>query len=78
MAQKLQGLKERLSAEAKLFASLNYKSVLARGFVIVRDMSSTPIRLASAIGAGQSLKIEFADDTLEVIAQKKITQGELF
>ncbi len=78
VTQKLQGLKERLSAEAKLFASLNYKSVLARGFVIVRDMSGTPIRLASAISAGQSLKIEFADDTLEVIAQKKTTQGELF
>ena len=78
ISRSLQGFRDRLSAEAKLFASLNYTSVLARGFAVVRDANGKPIRLASAVNAGQNLKIEFADDTLHVTARKKSTQGELF
>ena len=78
ISRSLQGFKDRLSAEAKLFSSLNYTSVLARGFAVVRDANDKPIRLASAVNAGQNLKIEFADDTLDVTARGKTTQGELF
>ena len=78
MALRLQGLRDRLLSEAKLFAALNYTAVLARGFALVRDGNDRPVKLAAAVKSGQSLKIQFADDTLAVIAAKKTTQGELF
>jgi exodeoxyribonuclease VII large subunit len=78
MVLKLQGLKDRLSTEAKLFAALNYKSVLERGFALVLDAKDRPVKLAASVGSGQSLKIQFADDTLAVVATKKTSQGELF
>jgi exodeoxyribonuclease VII large subunit len=52
---------ERLAAFAKLFASLNYRQVLARGFVIVRGAKGKPIRSISAIAPGEALSLEFAD-----------------
>jgi exodeoxyribonuclease VII large subunit len=78
MAQRLVTLRDRLSAEAKLFAALNYTSVLARGFALVRDANDHPVKLAASVRNGQSLKIQFADDTLGVVAARKTTQGELF
>ena len=78
MALRLQGLRDRLLSEAKLFAALNYTAVLARGFALVRDANDRPVKLAAAVKSGQGLKIQFADDTLAVIAAKKTTQGELF
>jgi exodeoxyribonuclease VII large subunit len=74
----LQTFKDRLSSEAKLFAALNYTSVLARGFAIVLDSNGQPIKLAAAVSPGQALKIQFADDKLDVTARKKTSQGELF
>ncbi len=78
IARTLQGFKDRLSTEAKLFAALNYTAVLARGFAIVLDARDQPVKLAAAITPGQTLKIQFADDKLEVTARKKTPQGELF
>jgi exodeoxyribonuclease VII large subunit len=74
----LQTFKDRLSAEAKLFVALNYTSVLARGFAIVLDSNDQPIKFAASVSPGQALKIQFADDKLDVTARKKTTQGELF
>ena len=51
----------RLDAAAKLFDSLNYKSVLQRGFALVRDADGLPVRSADAVLDGQSLVLEFAD-----------------
>lgn len=78
IAVRLQGLKDRLSAEAKLFAALNYTSVLARGFAVVRDLKGQPVKNAASVSPGQSLKIQFSDDTLTVTAAGKTAQGELF
>ncbi len=75
---RLQSFKDRLSSEAKLFAALNYTSVLARGFAVVLDAKGQPVKLASSVTPGQNLKIRFADDTLDVTARRKTTQGELF
>ena len=74
----LQSFKDRLASEAKLFAALNYTSVLARGFAIVLDLNDQPIKLAASVSPGQALKIQFADDKLNVTARKKTSQGELF
>ncbi|MGO4573411.1 exodeoxyribonuclease VII large subunit [Microvirga sp. 2TAF3] len=52
---------ERLQAVAHLFDSLNYKSVLARGFALVRDADGHPLRSAQAVAEGQALMLEFAD-----------------
>ena len=78
IARVLQGFRDRLSAEAKLFAALNYTSVLARGFAIVLDANNQPVKLAASVSPGQALKIQFADDKLDVTAGKKTSQGELF
>ena len=74
----LQSLGDRLSAEAKLFAALNYTSVLERGFALVLDAKNQPVKKAAAVSPGQSLKIQFSDDTLSVTAAGKTSQGELF
>ena len=78
MSRVLQSLRDRLSAEAKLFAALNYTSVLARGFALVLDTRGQPVKQAAAVTPGQTLKIQFSDDTLTVQAAKKTAQGELF
>ncbi len=58
---------DRLNAVAQLFGSLNYKSVLARGFALVRDAGGAPVRLAGALSAGQALSVEFSDGAVGVI-----------
>jgi exodeoxyribonuclease VII large subunit len=52
---------KQLEAVSKLFDSLNYKSVLKRGFALVRDASGQPMRSADAVMDGQALVLEFAD-----------------
>jgi exodeoxyribonuclease VII large subunit len=52
---------DRLDAVCHLFDSLNYKSVLKRGFALVRDMDGQPLRSAEAVLDGQALVLEFAD-----------------
>ena len=46
---------------SKLFDSLNYKSVLKRGFALVRDADGQPLNSAEAVLDGQALVLEFAD-----------------
>jgi exodeoxyribonuclease VII large subunit len=52
---------DRLEAVSKLFDSLSYKSVLKRGFALVRDAEGRPLNAAGAIQDGQALVLEFAD-----------------
>ncbi len=73
---------DRLQAVTKLFDSLNYKSVLRRGFAIVRDGGGLPLRSADAVLDGQSLVLEFADGTAEatggrVAARPKLPKPKL-
>jgi exodeoxyribonuclease VII large subunit len=70
--------KERLIAETKLFASLNYRSVLARGFAVVRDSQSKPLRGVSGLLALAGLKIEMIDGQIDVAVSPKESQGSLF
>jgi len=82
---------DRLSAVAHLFDSLNYKSVLKRGFALVRDAEGQPIHSADAVMDGQALVLEFADGKADAtggrglrprVAKPKIAvaeeQGALF
>jgi len=52
---------DRLESVTKLFDSLNYKSVLKRGFALVRDADGQPLNSADAVLDGQALVLEFAD-----------------
>jgi exodeoxyribonuclease VII large subunit len=59
---------QRLAGLSQLLESFSYKSVLERGFALVRDAAGRPVRRAAAVAAGEALAIEFADGTARVIA----------
>jgi len=58
----------RLAGTANLLAALSYKSVLARGFALVRDAQGHAVRSASAITTGAILDLNFADGHVGVRA----------
>ncbi len=74
MANALRACNERrsrdLSGLSKLMDTLSHKSVLARGFALVRDGGETgaPIRSAASIAPGQGLTLQFADGSAAVTA----------
>ena len=70
--------KDRLTSETKLFASLNYRSVLARGYAVVRDAQNRPLRGVSSVSVNARLEVEMVDGTLDVTAIPKKSQGSLF
>ncbi|MDB5623236.1 MAG: exodeoxyribonuclease large subunit [Devosia sp.] len=58
------GLTDRraaLSQEGKLLVSLSYKSVLARGFAVIKDEAGNLVRQSAELQPGQVVAIEFAD-----------------
>ncbi len=58
---------ERANADTtriqRLLRTLSYKSVLARGFSLVRDENGQPVRSNKGLDAGAVLDIEFGDQT---------------
>jgi exodeoxyribonuclease VII large subunit len=56
-----------LAANGKLLTSLSYKSVLQRGYALVRNEVRIPLHAAAQIKPGQDLRIEFQDG--EIAAQ---------
>ena len=67
-----------LSSEIKLLASLSYKSVLLRGYALVRDAGDQPVRAAAAVRPNQPLTVEFADGRITVREGSGPSQGSLF
>jgi exodeoxyribonuclease VII large subunit len=57
----LHRLEARASHSGQLLAALSYRSVLARGFALVRDEAGHPLHAAGSIGPGARLDMEFAD-----------------
>ena len=55
-------LEQAVGAKDKLLTVLGYKSVLGRGYAIVRDKGGKPIPEASGTGSGMQVTIEFQDD----------------
>jgi exodeoxyribonuclease VII large subunit len=51
----------RLESAARLLESNSYRSVLERGFVVVRDRAGAPVRAARGLGPGDALALEFHD-----------------
>ncbi|WP_349369902.1 exodeoxyribonuclease VII large subunit [Salinarimonas sp.] len=66
------GVRERRRALASLWQlaeSLSYKSVLSRGYALVRDAADRPLRAAGDIAPGAALTLEFADGRVAARAE---------
>jgi exodeoxyribonuclease VII large subunit len=51
----------RCERDAQLLAAFSYRSVLARGFALVRDRAGRPLRTAAAVTTGMPIDVEFSD-----------------
>jgi exodeoxyribonuclease VII large subunit len=58
----------RIVHSGQLLAALSYRSVLARGFALVRDQHGLAVHAAAAVGPGARLNIEFADGQVAATA----------
>jgi exodeoxyribonuclease VII large subunit len=45
----------------QLLTALSYRSVLARGFALIRDEAGHPLHAAADVGPGARLELEFSD-----------------
>jgi len=61
MAHNLERLHAGLSGQEKLLASLSYRSVLQRGFALVREAGGAPVRSVGQTRPGLGIEIEFHD-----------------
>jgi exodeoxyribonuclease VII large subunit len=57
----MQRLSARVGHSGQLLGALSYRSVLARGFALVRDEQGHAVRAAAGVGPGARLDLEFAD-----------------
>ena len=64
----LQRLDARIEHSGKLLTALSYRSVLDRGFALVRDQAGHPVHAAAAVGPNAHLTVEFADGRVGVTA----------
>jgi exodeoxyribonuclease VII large subunit len=69
-----------LEATAQLLASLGYRSILNRGYAVVRDAAGAMIRTASAVAPGDRVQIELAGgriaaDAIAVTPDSRTQEG---
>ena len=62
---------ERLSSQSQLLESLSYRSVLGRGFTLIRDNIGKPIIRARNTIPGASIQIEFSDGKKNAVLEGK-------
>jgi exodeoxyribonuclease VII large subunit len=73
----LQTLTDRLTTQSKLLQSVSYKSVLERGFALVRDADGNPVLRAADASAGMAIDIEFTDGAVgATVARRKPPPGK--
>lgn len=68
LATSTQRLQARVAHSGQLLGALSYRSVLGRGFALVRDARNHPVHSASGIGPGARLTVEFADGRIAATA----------
>jgi exodeoxyribonuclease VII large subunit len=68
LATSMQRLEARVAHSGQLLAALSYRSVLTRGFALVRDEQGLAMHAAAGIGPGARLTIEFADGRVAATA----------
>jgi exodeoxyribonuclease VII large subunit len=64
----MQRQQARIAHTGQLLTALSYKSVLTRGFALVRDERGHAVRAAAAVGPGARLNLEFADGSVGATA----------
>jgi exodeoxyribonuclease VII large subunit len=64
----LQRQQARVGHSGQLLAALSYRSVLARGFALVRDEQGHAVRAAASVGPGARLDLEFSDGRVAATA----------
>jgi exodeoxyribonuclease VII large subunit len=69
LATSMQRLEARVGHVGQLLAALSYKSVLTRGFALVRDERGHAVRAAASIRGGMRLDLEFADGRVGATAE---------
>jgi exodeoxyribonuclease VII large subunit len=68
LATTTQRLQARVAHTGQLLGALSYRSVLTRGFALVRDERGHAVHAAAAIGPGARLDLEFADGRVAATA----------
>ncbi|MGY3448112.1 exodeoxyribonuclease VII large subunit [Bradyrhizobium sp. USDA 4353] len=68
LATSILRLRARTDHAGQLLSALSYRSVLARGFALVRDEAGHPLHQAAGIEAGATLSLEFADGRIAATA----------
>jgi exodeoxyribonuclease VII large subunit len=68
LATSTQRLQARVTHSGQLLGALSYRSVLARGFALVRDAQDHPVHSASSIRPGSRLSVEFSDGQIAATA----------
>ncbi len=68
LATTTQRLEARIAHSGQLLGALSYRSVLARGFVLVRDEQGLAVRAAASVGPGARLDLEFSDGRVAATA----------
>jgi exodeoxyribonuclease VII large subunit len=58
----------RYERAGQLLTAFSYRGVLQRGFALVRDAESRPLRAAASVSTGMRLDIEFADGRVAATA----------
>jgi exodeoxyribonuclease VII large subunit len=61
LATATQRLQARVAHSGQLLGALSYRSVLTRGFALVRDEHGHPLHAAASVGPGARLDVEFSD-----------------
>src|SRR5262249_35250837 len=60
--------KQTWAAQARMLDSLSYKSVLKRGYAVIRGEGDRVLSSAAMVSPGDHLSIEFQDGSVEAIA----------
>lgn len=68
IAATLERRSTRLAQAGRLAETLSHKSVLQRGFALIRDADDKPVKSATHIKPGDVLSIEFADGRASAVA----------
>jgi exodeoxyribonuclease VII large subunit len=68
LATLIQRQQARIAHSGQLLTALSYRSVLTRGFALVRDVDGAPLHAAAGIAGGTRLNIEFSDGRIAATA----------
>ena len=56
-----------LNQAGKLLVSLSYKSVLARGYAVIKDADGQLVQQRTGLAPGEGVVIEFADGAVDAV-----------